>query len=404
MRLQAVTLLALAAALPVRASEAWFDAVERALTVSAFDHELRGRLSGTLTAEGYAMSRPTPGLVFTESRWQFTPRLALFGDAQLGRQWSGFAQMRVDRGFDPGNAALRGRLDEIAVRFTPWRDGRLTVQAGQFATVIGNWAPRHDVRDNPFINAPLPYEHLTSIYDAEAPVSAAEFVQFNDAEKYEYNPIIWGPSYGTGLAVAAKAGRFTFAAEVKNTGPSAHPHDWSIVHTGFEHPALAARIGYRPDLRWSLGVSFSDSVYFLPGVARDLPAGRGRGDYREQMLGLDLGYAWGHLQVWAELFLVRFDVPRVGEVRTAAGYVEGKYKLTPQLYGALRLNRQDFSQVTTAPGQREAWARDIWRIDAATGYRFTPRIDGKVQASAEHHRDSARRASLNYAAQMNVRF
>jgi hypothetical protein len=404
MKLRFAPLAACAAVALAHASDAWLDQVERALSVSALNSQFRARLSGELTAEGYLMSRPTPGLVFTESRAIFAPRLALLGDAQLGRQLYGFAQVRIDRGFDPSNSALRGRIDELALRVTPWSDGRLSLQAGQFATVIGSWAPRHDPRDNPFVTAPLPYEHLTTIYDGEAPLSAHDFVAFDNAEKYDYNPIIWGPSYATGLALAGRAGRFTFAAEVKNSGPSAHPHAWVVTRTGFEHPAVAGRIGFQPDLRWKFGLSASDSIYFLPAAAHTLPPGRTRSDYREHLVGADAAFAWGHVQVWAELFLVRFDVPRVGEVRTAAGYVEAKYKLTPQLFGALRLNRQDFTHLTTVPGEREPWARDIWRIDAATGYRFTARIDGKIQASLEHHRDSPRGPGLNVAGQFNVRF
>lgn len=403
MKLSAAALFALAA-LPVGASEAWLEAVEQALTVSALDHEFRARLSGTLTAEGYVMRRPTPNLVFSEAPTHFAPRLALFGDAQLGRSLSGFAQVRVDRGFDPGNGPLRGRIDEFAVRFTPWTDGRFNAQIGQFATVIGNWTPRHDPRDNPFVSAPLPYEHLTTIYDGAAPASPADFVRFEDDEKYEYNPIIWGPSYGTGLALSGKAGRFTFAFEVKNTGPSAHPHDWSIKRTGFEHPATALRVGFKPDLRWAFGASVSDSIYYLPVAVPTLPPGTSRGDYRARLFGADLAFAWHHFQLWAEIFHARFDVARVGEVSTTAGYIEAKYKFTPQAFGALRLNAQDFSRVRTGPGALTRWARDIRRVDGAVGYRFTTRIDTKLQASAEDHRDLPRRANLNWAAQMNVRF
>ncbi|MBL9199606.1 MAG: hypothetical protein JNL39_03825 [Opitutaceae bacterium] len=404
MRSLCATVLALAAAAPLAASDAWLDAAERALTFTAMREEFRARLTGTLTAEGYAMSRPTPGLVYTESRTQFTPRLTLFADAQLGSSLSGFAQMRVDRGFDPSNGPLRGRIDELAVRWTPWRDGRFNLQVGQFGTVIGNWVPRHDPRDNPFVTAPLPYEHLTTLHDAEIPSSPADLAEFEDPEKYEYLPLIWGPVYSSGVAVAGKLGRFTLAAELKNTGPSAHPHDWSIKRTGFEHPAFAARLGFRPELRWNLGVSFSDSIYLLPNVAKSLPAGRTRGDYRQRMFGADLCFAWRHLQVWAEYFDAYFDVPRVGKVRSNSGYVEGKYKFTAQLYGALRLNAQGFSRIVIAPGVAERWARDIRRVDVVVGYRFTAHTDAKLQASVEDHRDLAKRANLNGAAQFNVRF
>jgi hypothetical protein len=278
------------------------------------------------------------------------------------------------------------------------------MQIGQFATVIGNWVARHASRDNPFVSAPLPYENMTAIYDREVPVSRREFLAYDPTEKYEYTPILWGPAYGTGAAVSGKFGRFDYAIEAKNTGPSARPEAWPITHTGFERPAFSARIGYRPDLRWKLGVSASDSAYLHGTTASSLPSGTTLRDFRERLLAQDAAFAWGHLQIWAELFETWFDVPRVGTVRTIAGYVETKYKFTPQCYGALRWNRQGYSSVDDGLGSRQPWRNALWRLDAASGYRFGPQIDGKLQASAQHESTHRKAFDLHYAAQLNVRF
>ena len=61
------------------------------------------------------------------------------------------------------------RLDEYAIRVSPLKDIPLSVQVGKFGTVVGNWVPRHYSWDNPFINAPLPYENVTGVWDSEAP-------------------------------------------------------------------------------------------------------------------------------------------------------------------------------------------------------------------------------------------
>ena len=58
--------------------------------------------------------------------------------------WS--QQARADRRFDPADRHVEARLDEYAVRFTPWRDSRLNLQVGKFATVVGSWALRHGWR------------------------------------------------------------------------------------------------------------------------------------------------------------------------------------------------------------------------------------------------------------------
>jgi len=141
-----------------------FDRLDNALTIAAFGGDLRARLSGTIDIEFYNFQQPAPGLIDSEIDNLFNPRLTLFLDAQLGSQIYFFAQTRVDRGFDPSDHGAQIRLDEYALRITPWQDGRFTLQAGKFATVIGNWVPRHLSWDNPFINAPLVYENVTAIH------------------------------------------------------------------------------------------------------------------------------------------------------------------------------------------------------------------------------------------------
>lgn len=396
-------LVTAAACVSAEASDEWFDRLEDRLSFSAWDNQLRARLSGLLTLEGYQTAQPPPGMIFTEGHQLFSPRLALFAHGQYGEQLLGFVQVRADRGFDPSNSHLRLRLDEYAATFIPWKHRRFNVQVGQFATVIGNWVARHDSWENPFITAPLPYENQTPIYDSEAPATPRDFAKIDADERYEYNPIIWGPVYATGIAISGREGRFEYAVEVKNAGPSSRPEVWSIRDLGFGRPAYAARVGFRPDLRWSFGLSASDSVYFTP-FASDLPRGTSRHDFRQTLFSADACFAWHHLQVWAEVFQSRFEVPRVGDVETYAGYVEAKYKFTPRVFGALRWNRQDFSAIDDGAGGRLRWSRSLWRVDASTGFRITSRVQFKVQASGQHEAASSRNLEMNYAAQLNLRF
>src|ERR1051326_5533257 len=130
----------------------FFDRLDTALTLSAFQNNLRARLSGTLDLEFYNFEQPPPGLIISASDNLFNPRLSLFVDAQLGSKVYFFAQSRLDRGFDPSDHGAQLRLDEYALRYTPWEDGRLSLQVGQFATVVGRWVERHLSWSNPFIN------------------------------------------------------------------------------------------------------------------------------------------------------------------------------------------------------------------------------------------------------------
>ena len=397
-----LSLVLLASAVSVQAED-FLDRVDDALTLTALNDNVRARLSGTLDLEAYRFREPAPGLILTTSDTLFNPRLSFFFDAQLGSHFYLFLQSRVDRGFDPSAMGAQLRLDEYALRYTPWEDGRFNFQVGQFSTVVGNWIERHLSWENPFINAPLPYENVTAVEDKAAPYYSYLSVG-TPREKYDYSPVIWGPSYATGASVAGRIGQFDYAAEIKNASLSSRPESWSITRMDFENPTVSGRLGFRPSQMWNFGVSASDGAYFRPEAATSLPFGRDIGDYHERVIGQDISFAWHHLQLWAEFYEARFEIPRFGNADTLAYYLEAKYKFTPQLFGALRWNQQFFSDVPDGFGHEIPWGNKIWRIDLAAGFRFTPHTQLKLQYSLQHEENSSRNLGQMFAAQFTVRF
>ena len=354
----------------------FLDRLDTALSISAFHDNVRARLSGTLDLEIYNFEQPAPGLIDSNIDTLFNPRLTLFLDAQIGSQIYFFAQSRLDRGFDPSDHGAQVRLDEYALRVTPWQDGRFTVQIGKFATVVGNWVPRHLSWDNPFINGPLVYENVTAIQDKYAAFSPLEFIYSPYYEgKYAFNPVIWGPSYASGISASGQLGKFDYAVEMKNASLSSRPESWYVTENGFENPTFSGRFGFRPN-----------------------------DDYREVVLGQDVSFAWHHLQLWAEFYEARFEVPRVGNADTFAYYIEAKYKFTPQLFGAIRWNQQLFSTISDGYGHNVNWSPDLGRIDIAAAYRFTPHMQLKLQYGFQHETSSPGDDNHLFAAQFTIRF
>lgn len=395
----------LASSAPAFEVDELFDRLDAALTVAAFQDNFRARLSGTIDLEFYNFEQPAPGLIDSNSDNLFNPRLTLFLDAQAGSQIYFFTQARLDRGFDPSDHGAKVRLDEYALRITPWADGRFTLQVGKFATVVGNFIPRHLSWDNPFINAPLVYENVTAVSDKTAPASVRDFShRFEPNAKYEFNPVIWGPSYATGVSVSGRLDQFDYAAEVKNASLSSRPESWNATEVGFDHPTFSARVGFRPNQMWNFGFSASDGPYFRAEAEPTLPPGRDIGDFRELVLGQDASFAWHHLQVWAEVYQARFEVPRVGNADTLAYYLEAKYKFTPQFFGALRWNQQLFSKVDIGGGETIRWGHDLGRVDIAAGYRFTAHTQLKLQYSFQQQTDGPHDSNHLFAAQLTVRF
>ena len=382
----------------------FLDQVADALTVSAFDGELRARLSGLLDLEAFQFEQPPPGLIDARHHFLANPRLSLFLDAQLGTHVYFFMQTRADRNFDPADERVGVRLDEYALRINPWEADYLDLQIGKFATVVGNFVQRHLSWENPFISAPLPYENLTAISDIYAPRRVREFAYNFAFNADNYDPLIWGPSYATGGSVAGKVGKFNYALEIKNSALASRPKSWDATQIGFDNPTFSGRIGFRPNEAWNLGFSASDGPYFRPEAAPTLPVGRSIGDYHELLLGQDISFALHHLQLWAEFYEVRFQVPRVGDAETFAYFLEGKYKFTPQLFGALRWNQQLFDTVSDGAGGSFRWGRDLWRIDASLGYRFTAHTQLKLQYSFQDANADSRDLIHTFAAQFTVRF
>src|SRR5438309_4993679 len=405
MKLRVLSLCAFACTACAFDIDDFLDRLDTALTVSAFQDNLRARLSGTLDLEIYHFEQPAPGLTDSIIDTLFNPRLTLFLDTQIGSQLYFFAQSRLDRGFDPSNHGAQIRLDEYALRITPWEDGRFTLQAGKFATVVVNWCPRHLSWDNPFINAPLIYENVTPIQDKSAPASPLYFISAPYYYgKYAFNPVIWGPSYASGISVSGQLGKFDYAIEMKNASLSSRPESWNVTENGFENPTFSTRVGFRPNEAWNFGLSASEGPYFRREAEPTLPPGRDIDDYREFVLGQDASFAWRHLQVWAEFYEARSQVPRVGNADTFAYYVEAKYKFTPQLFGALRWNQQLFGTISDGYSHIVRWSEDLGRIDVAVTYRFTPHAQLKLQYDFQHETSGPGDNNHLFAAQFTVRF
>jgi hypothetical protein len=399
------------------AQTAWLDRLDRALAVESPGGLFRADLSGLFDLEAYYIDRRPPGLIFGEGDSLANPRLRLFLDARLGTHLYGFVQGRLDRGFDPRERTFSARLDEYFVRYTPLDDPRVNLQVGKFATVFGNWVPRHDSWNNPLINAPLPYENVTIVADATIPMTPAELLLRRNLpdRKRAWLPVIWGPNYTSGAAIFGHLGRFDYAAEVKNAALSARPHEWDGTVRTWSEPTASGRLGWRPAPPWTLGVSFSSGPYLREEAERGLPADEDTGDFRETVAGADASFAWRHWQLWAEFFAARFEVPSrfpicrgcappVTDADTAAYYLEARYKVTPKLFAALRWNQQLFADVSDGRGGDHPWDRDVWRVDTALGYRFDRHLQAKLQYSYTRQVGDLQQGEQLVAAQVTVKF
>ena len=381
------------------------DRLDRRLVADVAGGRARVQLSGLFDLEGYYIDQRPPGLIFGGDDSFANPRLSLFLDTRVGHSWYLFVEARADRGFDPRADSASFRFDQYFVRWTPLADGALDLQVGKFATVVGNWVARHDSWMNPLINAPLPYENVTTASDVKAAPSASAFLDRRRIpdKKREWVPLVWGPAYTSGAAVFARHGATDVALEVKNASLSSRPEEWDARARGFAYPTVGGRIGWRPSAAWTLGASLSGGTY-LDDDGDTTGVGFRVGSHHETLAAVDAAYAWRHLQLWAETFVGRFEIPHVGNADTVAYYVEGRYKLTPRLFAALRWNQQFFGDVDNDHGHDRTWDQDAWRVDSAIGCRLNPHVQAKLQYSYKHQRGDLQQGEQLVAAQLTLKF
>lgn len=386
-------------------AQQWLDELDHSLSLKSGNGFFSSDLTGLLDVEGYYVDQRPPGLLFEDESF-FNPRLSFFLDTRLGEHFYSFVQVRLDRGFDPGERNFEARADEYLLRWTPRNDSRLNLQFGKFATVVGSWVQRHDSWQNPLITAPLPYENLTILSYDDVPNSPRDFLARRRLpdNKQEWLPVIWGPAYTTGFELFGTLGNFDYAFDLKNTTISSHPSEWELGDSLWRHPTVSGRLGFRPGPAWNHGISFSIGPYLSPAAADALPPGKKIGDYKETVLGYDIGYARRRWQWWGELFLTRFEVPNVGNADLITYYLEAKYKITSGLYAAARWNQELFGKVNDGTGAGQTWDNDMYRIDFALGYRFTRHLQSKVQYSFGRRNTSPQQGEQLVAAQITLKF
>ena len=379
------------------------ESLDDALTLSNADGEWRADVSGLLDLEAYMPEEQALGLVETDDEVFFNPRLTLLFDFQMTQRWRAHVQMRTDRGFDPGFAVDgETRMDEYFIEWRPLDSDVLNIRAGKFATAFGAWTPRRLSWDNPFVTAPAAYSDMLPITDSMAAPLAGFAGRRNMPENRQtWVPILWGPSYASGVSIFGRTEHLDYALEVKNASISSRPDAWDAVENGWDSTTYTGRLGWRPAPEWNFGTSFSHGPYLLEESQLTLPAGRSYRDYDQTTFGIDAGYSHGHWQLWTELMTSRFEVPNVGGVRVLSGFIEARRKLGALTWLAARWTQSWFGDI---PGTSREWDRDGWRLDLALGHRLSRNMQAKLQYSLAERTGQDQEGDHMLAAQVTVRF
>lgn len=342
-------------------------------------------ISGQLDLEHYAIQEEPPGLLFYENDDGFSTntRFTMFFDMNVGERFYAFMQARADRGVDPNYFNRNDvRIDELFARYTLYSDEEASVfgQLGKFATPIGNWVARHDSMHNPFVRAPIVYDHVTSIADQVATPSNTALLNRRDIDdkRHVWVSMIWGPVYHAGAMLFGTFGKWDARLALTNAAPSERPPEWDRHRGEPDHFALSGRVGWNPFIGFKVGLSAAQGPYLGGRLER---FGIDVKDFDQTLVGIDLEYSIGHLELWSEIYWSRWEIPSAqdGKPASVGWYVEGKYRVSVSLYGCARVGQVFAQDLDGTP-----WDRTTTRYEAGAGYFIYINLLAKVQYEVNH--------------------
>jgi hypothetical protein len=282
------------------------------------------------------------------------------------------------------------------VRVRPWRGRPFDIQAGRIPPVFGAFSRRTYNVDNPLIGYPLAYQYLTSLRADAIAAWPDDLLRMRgrgwlssfpvgDPEPAPGLPLASAFRWDTGVQARWSARTFELSGAV-TTGTLGDPR----VSDNNDGRGLATRVALRPVVGLSLGASVSHGEWLERRLTDTFPSGAASRDYSQFAFGADAEYSRDYWVVRGELIWSRWGLPLLGlgrdQTLDALGvWVEGRYRLTPRVFVAARLDHLGFSRITgslfDAP---TAWDAPVDRLEAGAGYYLQRNL--VARAVVQHNR------------------
>jgi len=292
-------------------------------------------------------------------------RAGLSTSVRLGRKLTALGDLRLQNAHAP-------RPYGFYLRFRPFEQRDIDIQAGRIPSTFGAFARRAYSTDNPLIGYPLAYQYLTSLrYDA-LPATVDDLFRMRgrgwlssfplgDRTPEPGMPLANVFRWDTGVQAHGSAGIVEAAASI-TAGSLAHP----VFHENNGGKQLAARVSVKPEAGLIAGVSASRAPYVTSGTAA--AASASARNFVQTVFGADLEYSRHHYLLRFEALSAAYDLATIEpRLRALATMVEGRYKLTPRIHAAARIDHLGFNTITS-PTRTDAWEAPVTRWEVGGGY------------------------------------
>jgi hypothetical protein len=329
-------------------------------------------------AEATATVAPEDPGFFNYTSYEFSAlrnvRLGVSAEFRANDRVQVLGEVRLDQ----------GRLLEaygLFVRVRPFATRRFDIQAGRIPPTFGAMSRTAYGSSNMLIGQPLAYQYLTSLRPDALPATPDDLLRMR-GRGWLANFPIGNLAAGPGLPIV-NTSRW-------DTGVQAHAItgivDWtgSITAGSLSDPRLrdnntgrqlAGRAVARPVAAVAIGASVSRGDW-VNGALEDQLAFESDDRARQVAIGGDAEYSAGPFLVRGEAIRSTWSMPKFGSMQLAeplvviSSLIEGRFKIAPGLYVAMRGDRLDFSKIPGTNGSVD-WDAQTWRFETGVGYSLT---------------------------------
>ena len=336
-------------------------------------------------AEFSATVAPDDPGFFNYTSYEFSAlrnvRIAVSAEVRANDRLQVLGEVRLDQ----------GRVLEaygLYLRLRPWPARRFDIQAGRIPPTFGLMSRTAYGISNILIGQPLAYQYLMSIRPDALPATNDDLLRMrgrgwlssfpvgNRAEAPGL-PMVNTSRWDTGVQVHGLTRAFEWTGAI--TAGSLSDPRFRDNNTGRQ---FTGRLVARPTMALALGVSASRGAWLNRNIDDAITGTDAGNGLPQTAFGGDAEFSAGPLLVRGEAIRSMWTLPpiatlRIGEPLVATSMLlEGRYKIAPGFYVAMRGDRMDFSKITGERGPA-TWDARTWRVETGVGYSITRNIQVK---------------------------
>lgn len=309
-------------------------------------------IQGVVSAEGWATDSGSVLLTRNDGRPGVVGRLNIWSAAALGGGFTAYAAGTLEGGNARHEHGTEWYTDLAGIRFS--RSDALVIDAGRMTHPIGTFASRRYPDRNPLIGMPDAY-----------PVQ-----------------------YPWGVQVSGMRGAVDYRAAVVSLPLS----DERYLPVPSPAPRAAVGIGVTPAVGVRIGIAATSGPYLNDDLTASQLAGRRWRDYQQRIGVLEAQVSRGYVELRGELAAGRYETPGVAgappvNVNAFAWYGEGRYTVTPHVFVATRVERNDYAYIQ--PQDDGAWIAsptNMYNAELGAGLRLGARTLVKASVRADRWR------------------